>query len=1312
MSFTFESGTPINNAKNNFTAFNNKETNPPLANGTAFNGMSAFGHGGNQQNTPSKSNYGLEKLRPKRKPNETSNDRSGNMYIHSGYGSKDTISISNNGNGSSLQRIDNQSSQSQTYSQEEVSSTGPLFSNPRAFGFQQLKKSIKPRPTPKYFLTQPKYLDTPPFVQNEWDKQNQIKMEQMESANQGKDYQGLYEDLQKLREVERKEMETLGLVDAENTAKNLNEAIAFQGSCLDMCPVFERVRRQLENNVNTLERDPSTNKITKAKAVKAFSRPAAGQPPPLPSEVRPPHVLKITLNYLVDHVVNKLPESHSFLWDRTRSIRQDFTYQNSFGPEAVDCNERIVRIHLLSLHIMAGSDVEFSQQQELEQFNKALQTLMEIYQDVRNNGGSSPNEAEFRAYHLLSHIRDPELERQIQNLPDHIYQDGRVQLALNLRKIISQNNIVERGVKNLIGALDLYVEFFRIVYSDATPLLMACLLETHFSEIRFYALKAMSRTFHTRGKPYQMDTLRNLLGFDSSEKLIKFLKYYEIDIVIENGETLVDLFNKEKLEKQYKLNSFYDKPKYPPIHSSQLNRKLKGNDLKSIINSGTPNVSFYLKSNNDVITPTRKLTSNPVATSFQPSPTTFAAITPVGDSFKPSEPKFSPPQSQSRTISHSKTANFSQAKPTAITSGSNITSTGPAFQFGPSSNTNKAAKTTKPEPTIANNDITTKPKIDFSFSKPFGTPQPAPLVQNADTNKLKAESKPLFSVQDAKPLPQKIFSQPSAHAKESQVTVKSPDKLINHHLFEKALNGIIHDVVTNLVDSETKSILTNILHRHNVKVQRLNIIKTLEDELFSAFVAEGTYQSTLEAAAEYMNNIIVQKHAIRQLTRRAAKGVLSYRSRQAKRRELQSVSVGSSLKRKSSNDLLSSTSASKKPRSDPSMTDFVNKQKEMKQLWEPLDLKNFADTCASKVSLDIKEENVKLKWLLVVENWENEYSKWLIAKFGLKPNMDIMVYENHIESDKVDLDITSLPRKEYVTKNFLRDCSFLLFECGLCIDSGERIKDKLTKDAKVLKKIISMCERFANYKPSVLVLFWDATQSGISSDEAVKYLGLQDYATTKSLKNLIFCDMANEHDSISRVLTSSFNKIGNDFDSELSPRGVKQAIKAREKQRMKQEDELIKKAQEDLARNNDIVEKDNSLMENARKLRKYDYLNRSINFHHTSKYADNPTNTNDIANRSLAQIIARRGSRHNLSSVSGNSTFLNTSMMSNNSILGGFGRGVVEESTPNTSPKRKPAIIDETELAAGSDEDDKLRKLRRLTASVRNKYHKTEKGNA
>lgn len=1293
MSFTFGSGTPSQFNKSNFNTNNHNESK---SNGNTFNGITAFKDFGSQPKPPIASNN--EKLRPRKSKKFTNN---------SGVNkSNDTNLLPNkNGGNSPLNSHNWSSEQLQHYSSEDVSSTGPLFPNPEAFGFQQLNKSITPRPTPRYFLTQPKYLDTPTFVQNEWDRQNQIKMEQMETANQGKDYQGLYEDLQKLREIERKQMEDLGLVDAENTAKNLHEAIAFQGSCQDMCPVFERVRRQLENNVNILERDPSTNKITKEKAVKAFSRPAAGQPPPLPSEVRPPHVLKSTLDYLIDNVVGKLPESHSFLWDRTRSIRQDFTYQNSFGPEAVDCNERIVRIHLLSLHIMAGSDVEFSQQQELEQFNKALQTLMEIYQDVRNNGGSSPNEAEFRAYHLLSHIRDPELERQIQNLPDYIYQDGKVQLALNMRKIISQNNIVERGVTNLIGALDFYVEFFRDVYSDATPLLMACLLETHFSEIRFYALKAMSRSFHTRGKPYQMDTLRNLLGFDLSEKLMKFLKYYEIDVIIENGETLVDLFNKDKLENQYKLNSFYEKPKYPPVYSLQLDRKLKGTDLKSIINSGEPNVSFHLKSHKGVIAPARKSTSNPVATSFKANTTPFPTITRVSDSFKPKEVKFSPPQLQSTAGPPSEVVAFSQPKFQTTTSGFESTSKPSTYQFeSPKDKTvSIATKKTEGESSNVNGNIP-KPKLNFSFSKPFATPELRFFTQSVNDTKEETTQGPSFVVENVKSAPHSLTTETPSLRKENSMVAKTPEKLTNHCLFQKAIDEIVRDFVIKIVASELKSILGNVLRRHNAEVQRLNILKTLEDELFSAFVAEITYHCTLDAAATYMRNVLVQKHAIRLLAKRVERSVISYRYKQAKRRELQSVTFENSLKRRSSSDVSSLISLGRKHKYDPAKIDFVKKQEEMKQLWEPLDLKRFGDMCASKITLNITENNVILKWLLVVENWENEYSRWLITKFGLKPNMDRMVYENRVESDKVDLNITSFPKKEFVTKNFFHDCSFILFECGLCTKSSEEIEDKLTKDAKVLKKIISMCEKCGYYKPNILILFWDATQSGISSDKVVKLLNLQQYTSTRNLKNLIFCDMANERGSISHVLTLSVEKIGRDFDGELSARGVKHTIKMRESRRMKQSSELSKTPQSNSHAHNSIIEKDISMMENAKKLKQYDYLNRSINLHSSARFANAPTNTGDVANRSLAKIIAQHGNKYNTSLVSSNSTFLNTSIMSNNSILNGFGRGVVQESTPNTSFKRK--ATDETEHILDAD-DDKLSKLRRLTTSIKNKYHKT-----
>ena len=123
---------------------------------------------------------------------------------------------------------------------------------------------------------------------------------------------------------------------------------------------------------------------------------------------------------------------------------------------------------------------------------------------------------------IIKSCKDPDLERQIQKLPDEVYNDKLVQLALRFRKITTQNNVVERGVTNLVGALNLYTEFFRLVYSEETPFLMACLLETHFNEIRFYALKAISRSFHTKTKPYAIQRLQQVLGFDSDRNYKNF----------------------------------------------------------------------------------------------------------------------------------------------------------------------------------------------------------------------------------------------------------------------------------------------------------------------------------------------------------------------------------------------------------------------------------------------------------------------------------------------------------------------------------------------------------------------------------------------------------------------------------------------------------------------------------------------------------------------------------------------------------------------------------------------------------------------
>lgn len=264
-------------------------------------------------------------------------------------------------------------------------------------------------------------------------------------------------------------------------------------------------------------------------AVKAFSRPAAGQPPPLPSDVRPPRILVTTLHYLIDNIVPQLPKSHTFLWDRTRSIRQDFTYQNYIGPEAILCNELIARIHILSLHVMLTSDVEYSKQQEIEQFNKTLQTLSELYNANRklNSNFRSPKEPEFRAYQLLSHIYDPEVAMQIQSLPSDILSDPRLQLAITLRTLVQHTSRSHPD-----NPANLFASFFRtLTQNTKIPFLFLCLLETHFQDIRTNALVSMSKAYHHRGSPYIISRLSSMLGFTNDIDTIAFCTNYGLKIV-------------------------------------------------------------------------------------------------------------------------------------------------------------------------------------------------------------------------------------------------------------------------------------------------------------------------------------------------------------------------------------------------------------------------------------------------------------------------------------------------------------------------------------------------------------------------------------------------------------------------------------------------------------------------------------------------------------------------------------------------------------------------------------------------------------
>jgi hypothetical protein len=53
----------------------------------------------------------------------------------------------------------------------------------------------------------------------------------------------------KAREIERKKAIAEGKMDDPQVPKRLEDAITMVGTCRDMCPRFERYRRERENNL-------------------------------------------------------------------------------------------------------------------------------------------------------------------------------------------------------------------------------------------------------------------------------------------------------------------------------------------------------------------------------------------------------------------------------------------------------------------------------------------------------------------------------------------------------------------------------------------------------------------------------------------------------------------------------------------------------------------------------------------------------------------------------------------------------------------------------------------------------------------------------------------------------------------------------------------------------------------------------------------------------------------------------------------------------------------------------------------------------
>ncbi|RAQ47173.1 leucine permease transcriptional regulator (SAC3) [Aspergillus flavus] len=413
----------------------------------------------------------------------------------------------------------------------------PSFGAPSTFDGTQVDSSRDPRKRPSSVRPNGATMSSVP----------------VEDATASNNYNDRYEQLKLDRAKQREKAIREGQMADPNQPTSLNQAITPVGTCTSMCPEFERVERIVQKMVDKSEKllHPSTNSLQnlETKMLKRFRRSAAGYDEQLPSDIRTPKTLLQTMNYLIRHVIGG-PEPlgliHKFVWDRTRSIRNDFSVQQLTQEDhvkmAVTCLERIARFHIVSLHLLSSpaNEEPFDHHQEREQLNNTMLSLMYYYDDNRGRI-SFPNEDEFRAYYIIFSILDqrPDLEARVQKWPAELRNSPRVQLALELLAAAGNGweyqGTLDSKRQNAI-AQGFYERFFSLVDSPAVSYLMACVAEIYFNNVRLTAIRSIWKGYcrypssqQHKNEEWTVDELTKVLYFDDAEQTIKFCEEQDLE---------------------------------------------------------------------------------------------------------------------------------------------------------------------------------------------------------------------------------------------------------------------------------------------------------------------------------------------------------------------------------------------------------------------------------------------------------------------------------------------------------------------------------------------------------------------------------------------------------------------------------------------------------------------------------------------------------------------------------------------------------------------------------------------------------------
>lgn len=264
-------------------------------------------------------------------------------------------------------------------------------------------------------------------------------------------------------------------------------------------------------------------------------------------DVRSFDALRRSTDYLLGELLqtdDQLPSLHSYLWDRTRAVRKDFSFHSQKSSEEMKVMvyilETIARFHVVSLHLLSRKGVasdDFDQQQEVQQLGATLLSLNETYDDCRPRNIVCENEGEFRALFLLLNKGDTAVvEKSLEWASQPWYNSTHMENAKSLLAALqSFDQVTGPFNPRALGshfAATAFTKFFDLVGSKTVSYTMACMCEIHFTWVRQRILQTLVKGFARRRdwpKDITPRILNRMLRFDTEEEAVEFVKLHDFE---------------------------------------------------------------------------------------------------------------------------------------------------------------------------------------------------------------------------------------------------------------------------------------------------------------------------------------------------------------------------------------------------------------------------------------------------------------------------------------------------------------------------------------------------------------------------------------------------------------------------------------------------------------------------------------------------------------------------------------------------------------------------------------------------------------